>query len=114
MRKAERLRKRPEFLKAQREGQRRARGHFIVYARPTGRRYARLGVTASRRVGNARRRNWWKRRVREIFRRNKVDIPIGFDYVVIVKASASRDDYAVLAEELIELFAATAGAATPN
>lgn len=103
LRKAERLRKRPEFLRTQRKGQRRAGPHFIVYARPTKRDWSRLGVTASRKVGNATVRNWWKRRIREMFRLNKADIPTGYDFVVIVKASGSRDDFGVLRDELLRL-----------
>jgi ribonuclease P protein component len=103
LRKTERLRKRPEFLKTQRKGTRRSGKSFIVYGRPTERSWSRLGVTASRRVGNAIERNWWKRRVREIFRRNKDTIPTGFDFVVIVKASGKRDDFETLSRELLEL-----------
>lgn len=102
-RKAERLRKRPEFLRTQRQGTRRAARHFIVYARPNKRAWSRLGVTASRKVGKANVRNWWKRRVRDVFRCNKTVVPAGFDFVVIVKASGARDEFGELREELIGL-----------
>lgn len=100
---AERLRKRRSFLQTQRQGKRRAGRHYIVYARPNGLEWSRLGITASRRVGKATVRNWWKRRTREIFRRNKPDLPVGYDIVAIVKASADQSDYEVLREEFIEL-----------
>lgn len=102
-RKAERLRKRPEFLLTQRRGKRRSGAHFIVYGRPTRRDFSRLGVTASRKVGGATVRNWWKRRVREIFRLHKDEIPVGIDFVVIVKASGTRAKYEVLQAELLKL-----------
>ncbi|AWV88203.1 ribonuclease P protein component [Bradymonas sediminis] len=103
LRKVERLRKRPEFLATQRKGKRRSGAHFIVYGRPTRRDFSRLGVTASRKVGGATVRNWWKRRVREIFRLHKVQIPVGMDFVVIVKASGTRAKYDVLQAELLRL-----------
>src|SRR5690554_591471 len=103
LRKAERLRKRPEFLATQRKGKRRSGAHFIVYGRPTRNDFSRLGVTASRKVGGATVRNWWKRRVREIFRLHKVEIPVGMDFVVIVKASGTRAKYEVLQVELLRL-----------
>lgn len=103
LRKAERLRKRPEFLRTQRKGTRRANKHFIVYGRPNRRAWSRLGVTASKKVGKATVRNWWKRRVREIFRRNKTEIPSGYDFVVIVKASGQRDEFDELRAELVGL-----------
>ncbi|MFB6264382.1 MAG: ribonuclease P protein component [Bradymonadaceae bacterium] len=101
-RKAERLLDRSDFLKTRREGRRNQTEHFVVYARPNDRSHARLGVTASTRVGKATVRNWWKRRIREIFRRNKLAFPAGFDYVVIVRAEGGRAPFEVLREELLE------------
>ncbi|MEI6239613.1 MAG: ribonuclease P protein component [Planctomycetia bacterium] len=49
---------------------------------------ARLGVSVSRRVGNAVVRNRWKRRLREAFRRVRGRLPPA-DYVVVVKARAA-------------------------
>lgn len=45
-----------------------ADGVLIVYAAPNGRGHARLGLVVSRKVGNAVRRNRWKRVLREAFR----------------------------------------------
>ena len=104
LRKAERLRKREEFLVCRRAGSRLASRHFVVYGRPNGREHARLGVTASRKVGKATVRNWWKRRIREIFRRNKREFPAGFDFVVIVKGSVDRAPTSELEAELLDLF----------
>ena len=51
---------------------------------------ARLGITASRKVGNAVTRNRVKRRIREWFRRGGRDLLAGLDVVVIARASAAR------------------------
>lgn len=103
-RKEERLRKTREFRQTRREGDRVSNHRFVVYANSTGRDYSRLGVTASTKVGNATVRNWWKRRTREIFRRNKQSYPAGHDFIVIVKPDPSRAEYPTLLEELLELF----------
>lgn len=48
---------------------------------PNSLRVVRLGIVATRRLGGAVSRNRAKRRVRELFRKNKA--PGGFDVVVI-------------------------------
>jgi len=104
LRKAERLLEREEFLATRRARNRASSGRFAVYARANGRRHARLGITASTKVGPATERNWWKRRIREIFRRNKRRYPAGYDLVVIVRPSAGRTSIDDFRDELIELF----------
>lgn len=112
-RKAERLRKRAEFLETQRKGKRVAGAHFIVYARANAHAWSRLGITASRKVGDAVTRNWWKRRVREIFRRHKAQIPQGMDFVVIVKVVSARPDFERMRTELLGLLERAAPARRP-
>lgn len=60
----------------------------------------RLGVTVSRRVGNAVVRNRVKRRVREWFRRNRGVFPPDRDVVVIARASAAEIPSAEVGREL--------------
>ena len=48
---------------------------------------ARLGLSVSRRIGNAIVRNAWKRRLREAFRVARQKIPAGHDYLVVVRSS---------------------------
>jgi ribonuclease P protein component len=104
LRKSERLRDREEFLAVRGDGNRASNERCVVYARPNGRPHSRLGITASTDVGPATVRNWWKRRIREVFRRNKTDYPTGFDYVVIVRPSAETGAFSEIADALIELF----------
>jgi ribonuclease P protein component len=86
---ADRVRKRPEFQLIQGAGRRVPTQHFVLllYARSpspdVGR--ARLGITVSRRVGNAVVRSRAKRLVREAFRRTRELWSDGVDLVVIVR-----------------------------
>jgi ribonuclease P protein component len=57
---------------------------------------ARLGVIASRRVGNAVKRNRGKRLMRELFRRQAGDLPVGTNWVVVLRSGFDRYDFAAL------------------
>lgn len=61
---------------------------------------ARLGLTVSRRVGNAVARNRVKRRVREWFRREQGRLSPGRDYVVIARPGAASLETGALWAEL--------------
>lgn len=98
--KSQRLQKRHQFLHARRRG-RRAEGRWVVvYAVPNDVGHSRLGVTASRRVGKAVVRNRWKRRLREIFRRNKNRFGDRFDVVIIVKHGRSMPEFEALRRDV--------------
>jgi ribonuclease P protein component len=104
LRRAERLLERTEFKACERRGARKGGRSLVVYAAPNELGWSRLGVTVSRKAGNAVRRNRWKRRLRDIFRRNKPHLPIGYDLVVIVRSSTRsrpHPDYDDLRDELI-------------
>lgn len=63
--------------------------HFILLLAdsPAGR--TRLGLTVSRKVGNAVMRNRVKRLAREFFRQNKNCFPLGVDFSVVAKKGAA-------------------------
>jgi ribonuclease P protein component len=101
-REIERLLRRFEFKDAQRRGGRHVTAHLVVYAAEGGQAWSRIGLTVSRKVGGAVVRNRIKRRLREAFRRNKNEIPVGYDIVVIARTQAASADYEALERDLIE------------
>jgi len=65
-----------------------AAGSLVLYACPRddATAEARLGLSVSRRIGNAVVRNRWKRRLREAFRMVRGRLPAGSDYVIVVRS----------------------------
>lgn len=57
--------------------------HLVVYAAPNGADESRLGVTVGRRHGGAVKRNRIKRLIREAFRLEYAELPVGFDLVCV-------------------------------
>ncbi len=55
----------------------------------------RLGLSVSRKVGNAVVRNHWKRRIRESFRLQQSELPAGLDIVVRPRKGAVCDFEAI-------------------
>lgn len=83
--KEERIRKPSEFKKVLSSGRKIVTPHFAFYIHRKDTLGRRLGVSISRKVGDAVVRNRMKRLVREAFRLHKHDIPEDVDMVVIVR-----------------------------
>src|ERR671914_858627 len=64
---------------------RESRGPLTAYALPNDLGHPRLGLSVSRRVGTAPRRNRIKRLLRETFRLMQHDFPRGYDLVIVVR-----------------------------
>jgi ribonuclease P protein component len=106
----ERLRRRTEFLRCYRLGRRRQGRLAILYSAPNETRCPRLGITASRKVGNAVARARLKRRVREIYRRweGRRSLP-DLDLVVHLQPGAAGAPFADLETEILGLLGRVAG-----
>jgi len=64
---------------------RKSLGPLLVYGRPNGLAFSRLGMAVPRRVGNAVTRVAIKRRLREVFRQHWQTWPTGYDLVINVR-----------------------------
>ncbi len=75
-----------------------------VYKRtPEG--HTRYGITASRKVGGAVERNRAKRRLRVLIKQTlPVHPPVGVDYVFIARTEILRRNFALLGQEMTDVF----------
>lgn len=97
-----RLRKPREFQNVRSSGHRIHCGPFIFQCRVAPEASApRLGVIASRRVGNAVRRNYGKRVFREIFRQHAAELPAGSELVIVLRKGFETYRYEALEERFL-------------
>jgi ribonuclease P protein component len=80
-------------------------GYFTVYAYRRGQDTPRLGLAVGKTVGLAVVRNRVKRRLRELFRRQKALIPPGYDLFVRALPASAAAPYAVLEAAWCEVIA---------
>jgi len=62
----------------------------VVYYRKNKLPYNRLGITAGKKVGNAVCRNRAKRIIRQAYRENELNMPIGYDFVIVARSSTGN------------------------
>lgn len=103
-RRSDRLLDARDFRRVAKTGRRFAGDAFVMLVAPSGPGAMpdakRLGISASRRVGNAVVRNRVKRGVREWFRGHRTMLPPGVDLVVIARRPAAELDATAIASSL--------------
>lgn len=96
-----RVRRRADYRRIQASRSRVHSRHFLVVILPgPGQR---LGVTVTKKIGNAVVRNRVKRVLREVFRRNRDLFPPSTDIVFIAKDGAGKLGYAAALSEVSAL-----------
>ena len=93
IKKSHRILKRPDFVFLSKYGNKIQDSNFIILYMPKestgGPEHSRLGITVSKRVGNAVLRNRLKRLIREYFRLNKKGITGYWNLNIIAKKTAA-------------------------
>jgi len=87
-----RVRRRADYRRIQASRSRTHTRHFLVVIVPSA--VQRLGITVTKKIGNAVVRNRVKRVLREVFRRNRALFPPATDIVFIAKHGAGKLGYA--------------------
>ena len=101
-----RLVRRGEFDVVYRTGKRRSSSHFHVFFRANGLPRSRFGFSIKKALGGAVARNRIRRRLREIVRCHRLEIPTGWDIVIHPKGSVAKAPFAALTADLLRLLKA--------
>ena len=101
----------PEFERVYRQGTAYRGKHFAVHAFPNELGNSRLGLSVSRKVGNAVTRNTVRRRLKEVFRASSSGIPGNLDLVVSARPAAAEATFEELRAEFGKALGKVAGAA---
>jgi len=97
----ERIRRTQEFGYIYKNGIRFRGRYFTLVYLENRLPFSRLGVVASRKVGRAVKRNRAKRRMRDLFRRNKTCLPFAADVVAIARPETAEAPMAALREDFL-------------
>ena len=81
----ERIRKKKDFFYLYHKGIFARGKYFNLIYLPNNLSYSRMAVVASKKIGNAVERNRVRRRIRELFRRNKDLLKLPVDMIVTTK-----------------------------
>lgn len=95
-----RIRHSSEFQQLRRHGRRFETTHFLIFYLLRSTETQRLGLTVSRKVGNAVVRNQVKRRVREFFRTRRPCLHAGLELSVVARPGAGLLNQGRVEEEL--------------
>ncbi len=98
-----RLVRRGEFDAVYRAGKRRSSFHFTVFFRANDLPQSRFGFSIKKALGSAVVRNRIRRRLREIVRCHRLEMPAGWDIVIHPKNSVARAEFAALTADLLRL-----------
>lgn len=99
-----RLTARRQFLAVYDMGQRVTSRSFLLFGLPNDVGHSRLGITVTKKIGGAVRRNRIKRLLREVFRRNRQRLSPEIDVVVNARRGIEERSYGELEAEFVERF----------
>lgn len=105
MKKELRVKKNKEFQEAFQKGQSFANRQFVVYSlKKEDQDYFRIGLSVSKKIGNAVIRNQIKRYIRQaVFELSDLLLP-GNDYVIIARKPAAEMDFFEVKKSLTHVF----------
>ncbi|EDL64155.1 ribonuclease P protein component [Bacillus sp. SG-1] len=104
MRKEQRVKKNIEFQEVFKKGTSIANRQFVVYKlHKEDQQYFRIGLSVSKKIGNAVVRNQIKRYIRQVFLELKDEVKNNYDYVIIARKPAADMDFHEIKKSMIHV-----------
>ncbi|MDQ0271967.1 ribonuclease P protein component [Cytobacillus purgationiresistens] len=104
MKKEFRVKKNKEFQEAFKRGKSFANRQFVVYSLQKGEQlHFRIGLSVSKKIGNAVMRNQIKRYIRQAFHELDADLKQDYDYIIIARKPVSSMDFHEIKKSLIHV-----------
>ncbi|MBU4128619.1 ribonuclease P protein component [bacterium] len=104
LRKSEHLRKNSDFRRVYSKG-RSCADHFIVlFVLPNDLEGNRIGLSVSKKIGKAVKRNRVKRLFREVYRLNKDKLIQGFDLIFLARKDVVKLDFPKMERSILRLY----------
>lgn len=76
---------------------------FVIYYKEKKKDNSRFGITFSKKFGKAYERNYYKRIMREIIRKNRKSFSNLSDYIIIMRSECKNEKYVFLQTQLTDL-----------
>lgn len=104
MKKEYRVKKNKEFQEIFKKGKSFANRQFVVYSlkRP-GQTHFRIGLSVSKKLGNAVKRNQIKRYIRQAFLELEEELQNEYDYIIIARKPAADMDFFDIKSSLVHV-----------
>ena len=95
------IRKNEEIVDIVKTGKKLINKYYVIYIKDNNLSYNRFCVSVSKKIGKANVRNLYKRKIKDILLKNKIDK--NNDYVIILRNLVVGSSYEKLKNELLEL-----------
>ena len=95
------IRKNEEIVDIVKKGRKLINKYYVIYIKDNNLNYNRFCVSVSKKIGKANVRNLYKRKIKDILLKNKIDK--NNDYVIILRNLVVGSTYEKSKNELLEL-----------
>lgn len=109
----ERIKSNRDFRKLYSKGKVFVSHTFVMYVLKNRKESPRVGVTCSKKIGNAVRRNRSKRVLKEAFRNLQSEITTGYDFILVARSDTADQKSTFVAEKMRKTLI-TAGLIIPS